>query len=135
MRSSNKYQEARNKILTRWYRTPQIHSIFPVVSNQCWRCGNAQGDMLCIFWSCPILTHFRYKVNKVTQTFTDFRKSELPASLQWSVYLQWRRSKPPSIKKWFLRVNGINIMEDLTSFMEGTVAQVTQCVGKTVCSK
>lgn len=54
-----KTQEMNFKLLTRWYLTPsRLHKCFPSSSDRCWRCGEEEGSLLHISWSCPRLQNF-----------------------------------------------------------------------------
>lgn len=69
---SNMNEKSSYKILSGWYQTPHIlNCIHLNHCDCCWRCEGAQGNMLHIFWSCPILTYFWSQVCKVGQKFTD----------------------------------------------------------------
>lgn len=67
-----KTQETNFKLLPRWYLTPsRLHKCFPSASNHCWRCGEEEGTLLHIFWSCPRLKDFWGEVRRITQEFTE----------------------------------------------------------------
>lgn len=69
---SSKTQETNFKILARWYCTPTaLKTMFPSTSDRCWRCGEARGTILHIFWSCPRLFMFWLSVRKISQKFVD----------------------------------------------------------------
>lgn len=70
--TASKYQELCYKIFTRWYRVPSLlHKIYPERMNTCWRCGEAQGNMLHIFWSCRKLEDLWSKVRDIIGQLTD----------------------------------------------------------------
>lgn len=52
-------QEKNFKVLSRWYKTPDIlHKIYPSVPDICWRCNNAPGSYFHIWWACPEVSSF-----------------------------------------------------------------------------
>lgn len=69
---STSNQETSYKILTNWYFTPaRLHSWFPEISENCWRCGSAKGDMLHIWWYCPSIRAFWDSVCARIQAITE----------------------------------------------------------------
>lgn len=131
-------QESGYKLLTRWYRTPQVlHFMYPETSDCCWRCGRHPGDLLHLFWSCPKLLPFWTSVKRIMSKFTDreipwdpaffllhhnnihrksYRRSILPHLLNAArccIPRLWKSSSPPSIQMWLSRVAVIARMEDL----------------------
>lgn len=70
--TASKYQELCYKILIRWYRVPSLlHKIYPERMNTCGRCGEAEGNMLHIFWSCWKLEEFWSKVRDIIGQLTN----------------------------------------------------------------
>lgn len=68
-----KIQETNYKILSRWYLTPsRLHKFFPATSDRCWRCGEGEGSLLHILWSCPGLQNFWREVRRIAQKFTEY---------------------------------------------------------------
>lgn len=133
-------QENNYKILSRWYRTPHIlHKFNPTIPSSCWRCQHPQADILHIWWTCPIIQTFWEKVHDLTQKITSLPLEYTPAQLilhhcKSNSYLYykslammlinaakmcipklWRKTRPPSIKEWYNRINKIAEMEELIS--------------------
>ena len=131
-------QETNYKILTGWYRTPDLlHKIFPATSDRCWRCMEDKGTMLHVFWSCPRLHHFWSEVRRITQQFSDREIPDDPAffllhatdaptrvykksivrhlldSAKACIPVRWKSPLPPTIAMWLRRIDEINRMEDL----------------------
>lgn len=127
-----RHQEAGYKILSRWYYTPEkIHRMFPQCTDLCWRCGEKDGMLLHVFWSCRILQPFWAEVHRITQKFTDrellmspelfllhhhkipsksYRKSILPlliTAAKSCIPLNWKQTQPPSVAGWLKRVADI----------------------------
>lgn len=133
-----KIQETNYKILSRWYRTPELlHKFSPMIPDTCWRCQKEKRTLLHIFWSCPKLAHFWKVVRETVQIFTDrtitddpalfllhatdtpdktFKKSVIRHLLDAAkacIPLCWRSPLPPTISMWLERVEEIRKMEDL----------------------
>lgn len=52
-------QESNYKIVSRWFRNPQIlHKMFPNQPARCWRCGAEDGGLLHILWECGAIQPF-----------------------------------------------------------------------------
>lgn len=58
--NSNSWREFKWKVITRFFRTPEIVAkMNPVNLDICWRnCGSQVGNHTHIFWSCPIISSF-----------------------------------------------------------------------------
>lgn len=57
---------------TNWYNTPsKIHKWFPMVSNLCWRCGEAEGSAYHIWWDCDLIRPFWQKVCEIIKQITE----------------------------------------------------------------
>lgn len=77
----SRYQEGGYKILTRWYRTPNVqHWIYPQVSEVSWRCHKEDGTILHIFWECTRIREFWEMVAENTKTITGFSLGNNPAT-------------------------------------------------------
>lgn len=68
---ASRCQEGGYKILTGWYRTPNVlHRIYPQMSDVCWRCHEAEGTILHIFWECPRIRECWEMVAETIKTIT-----------------------------------------------------------------
>lgn len=64
-------QEKNFKILARWYHCPVIlHKMDLSVPDTCWRCLQATGSMLHIWWDCPLISPFWKEVEGEYHKFT-----------------------------------------------------------------
>lgn len=73
-------QEANYKILSRWYRTPQLlHKMYPSQTAQCWRCEEEEGNLLHILWGCRKIVPFWNAVRRQTEQITDLPIPDDPA--------------------------------------------------------
>lgn len=67
-----KMQETNYKLVTRWYNTPdKLQKIFPSSSGICWRCGEEQGMIIHVFWTCRRLEQFWKSIQQTIQKFTE----------------------------------------------------------------
>lgn len=67
---SAKAQKLNFKILSRWYRVPSlIDSIYPEVSDCCWRCGEDDWTMTHIWWGMSIYPNFWSKVIEFKKSY------------------------------------------------------------------
>lgn len=126
-----RYQESSFKILTRWYRTLQtLKKMFPVHSDRCWRCGDQEGSLRHIFWSCRLIRPFWDSIRLHLTRFTDrlitndaaffllhhksiptysYQRLVLPHMLNAArtyVAESWKQ-KPPSVSMCLRKVNAI----------------------------
>uniref|UniRef100_A0A8C5LZP1 Reverse transcriptase domain-containing protein n=1 Tax=Leptobrachium leishanense TaxID=445787 RepID=A0A8C5LZP1_9ANUR len=126
---ANRVQETSYKVLSFWYRTPSfLHRIFPLTSSVCWRCNNAEGTYLHIWWACPPLLEFWRTVHGAILRVTGVDLSLSPAcfllfhialplkTLKRSVLMSmllaarslvpvlWRTDRIPSTREWIGRV-------------------------------
>lgn len=130
-----KMQETNFKILHRWHLMPsRLHTIFPEMSDLCWRCQKEKGTMLHIFWT---LSNFWENVHRVTQGLTEreipldpafflLHASNIPAkaykksiirhllnTAKACIPLLWKQQHPPTISTWLEKIEDINKTEDL----------------------
>lgn len=76
----SKHQELSYKILTQWHKVPSLlQKIYPDATNICWRCREAEGTMLHIFWSCLKLERFWSKVREIIKQLTELDLGSDPA--------------------------------------------------------
>lgn len=69
---STRHQETSYKFLTNWYNTTsKIHKWFPMLSNLCWRCGEAEGSACHIWWDCDPIRPFWQKVCETIKQITE----------------------------------------------------------------
>lgn len=144
-------QEAGFKVLSHWYFTPdRVHRMFPQSTDICWRCGEEEGSLLHIFWSCRLLAPFWSEVHRITQKFTDrelprtpeffllhhheipskaYRKSILPSLITAAkscIPLFWKKTEPPGIAVWLKKIVDIHKMEDLVAIDQGRREQFSK---------
>ena len=137
---ATRYQEGGYKILTRWYKTPVVlKRIFPETSDRCWRCGEEEGTMLHVFWTCPKLKDFwkmvrdtikdvldielgvnpaTYLLLDLPMAMTKFKKSLLRHFLTAAracVPILWKSTSSPTRQQWIGRISEIQQMEKLTA--------------------
>lgn len=63
------YKENAYKVLMFWNHTPDwLHSVYPNVSNGCWRCNKGVGSLYHIFWTCSVIVPFWRQLNKMLST-------------------------------------------------------------------
>lgn len=133
---ASKYQELCYKILTWWYRVPSLlNKIYPERTNTCWRCGEAEGNMLHIFWSCGKLGEFWSKVRDIIGQLTDYDLGADPAryllhlsdfskhkyrnsmivhllnAAKGCVLALWKQESPPSASLWLKKIANIYAMK------------------------
>lgn len=136
---ATRYQEGGYKILTRWYRTPEVlNRIFPQISNLCWRCQGAEGTMLHIFWECSGLKEFWKMVSETVKEITGVSLGENPAAFllhdiplpidkynksllrhlltaaKACIPALWKSTVAPTKIQWISRIAEIQQMENLT---------------------
>lgn len=64
----------------RWNKTPAtLHKCFPNVSAECWRCLFDVGDMLHIWWTCPLIQTYWVRVHKIICKVTGYQLEFSPA--------------------------------------------------------
>lgn len=55
----NQAQEKNYKIISRWYRCPADTGRYvPLGADVCWRCQLEKGDLLHLWWECPLVKAF-----------------------------------------------------------------------------
>lgn len=60
------YKENAYKILIFWYHTHDLlHTIYPLVSDRCWRCTVHNGTLSHIFWECSLINSFWTQVSSL----------------------------------------------------------------------
>ncbi|CAH2301475.1 Hypothetical predicted protein, partial [Pelobates cultripes] len=124
----SKFQECNYKILSSWYRTPDIlRHVHESISGECWRCGNADGTGIHIWWSCPRIEPFWRTIHKGIKdvTGTDIPFQPLPMLLNHTsmpitaykrglmihlltaakslIPMLWRSQVAPSLRQWIDR--------------------------------
>ncbi|XP_040178291.1 uncharacterized protein LOC120910599, partial [Rana temporaria] len=121
---ASKYQEGGYKILSRWYRTPEVlNQIFPQASNLCWRCSKEEGTLIHIFWNCEGVKEFWRMVSEEIEEITEMSLGENPA-----VYLLL--DIPISVVKYKKSLSGN--LEDYNSVIKEEYKQEDEEYGKTV---
>lgn len=133
-------QEKNFKVISRWYRTPDLlHKMYPSVPDTCWRCNSASGSYFHIWWDCPEVFSFWQSVfslyYKVTGSKVDckpevgllsliqgpLRSSKrgilrhLLAASRQTIAANWKRPVSPPLATFLERVNYIRRMEELTA--------------------
>lgn len=133
-----KLQETNYKIISQWYRTPEIlQKCFLNTSSECWRCQREQGTLLHVFWSCPRVEKFWKEVREIIQKFGELEIREDPAlfllhlseiprktyrnsilchlvnAAKACIPLRWKQTQPPTVSMWLRKVEEVNRMEDL----------------------
>uniref|UniRef100_A0A8C5Q5Y4 Reverse transcriptase domain-containing protein n=1 Tax=Leptobrachium leishanense TaxID=445787 RepID=A0A8C5Q5Y4_9ANUR len=136
--TSSKLQETAYKVLSFWYRTPDIINRYdPQVPALCWRCNDALGDMLHIWWECQIIRPFWARIYDILKEFIDPLPEFSPAALllhhnNYSIAsykrtlairvlntakalipLFWRQLTPPPLTLWFTRMEELHSIEHL----------------------
>lgn len=131
-------QETNYKIISRWYRTPSIlHRFDASYPDKCWRCQRETGDLLHIWWSCPIIQAYWKQVHKLIEKITTYVLDYTPAQFllhlpkpkvtsyfkslammlvnaaKMCVPTLWGTPRAPSISEWYKRINKIAEMEEL----------------------
>lgn len=136
-------QECGFKIITGWYRTPNLlHAFSPQILDRCWRCKREEGSMIHIWWGCPQIQKFCKIVHKTIISITSENLSFNPAQyllhynpIPKKQYLKslsmfmvnaarqcipchWRSNTVPTKKEWFWRINNIEKIEELISISQ-----------------
>lgn len=134
-------QEKNYKVLSRWYKTPDlIHKIYPSSSALCWRCGDAIGSYVHIWWDCPDVKSFWTRIfslhNRVTSSSVACDPeigllSLIPgpvrcskkgllrhflAAARQTIAAHWKRTGPPPMAGFYEKLNYIMRMEELMAF-------------------
>ena len=136
---ASKYEEGSYKILTRWYRTPAVlHRIYPETSEVCWRCLEAEGTLVHIWWECRKIQEFWQMTLKTIEKITGFNLADKPSAVllldipmtmekyqnsllrhliiaaRACIPVLWKQEIPPSRAQWLAKVAEIQQMESLT---------------------
>ena len=136
---ASKYEEGGYKILTRWYRTPTVlHRIYPEISDICWRCLEAEGTLVHIWWECRKIQEFWKMVTETINTITGTNLIDRPAAVllldiplssekyknslirhlvvaaRACIPAMWKQETPPSRAQWLAKIAEIQQMENLT---------------------
>lgn len=115
-------QKNRYKIFTKWYRTTdKIHKFYQNIPPTCWRCNEADGTFLHIWWSFPLIQPYWIEIHSLISQITTYTPDFTPAqfllhhtSIPQSQYkkslmlhlinaanqcipVHWRQSSPPLI--------------------------------------
>lgn len=135
---SNAIQEAGYKILMWWYGFPAVlHRMYPGVPDVCWCCHRQRRMLLHIFWECPMLQMYWYRV--AIAAITDARLERKPETCllhlmaglkrayKRSLQLRlintargciprlWKQTPSSTIAMWFQSINDVMTMEKLTA--------------------
>lgn len=63
-------QEKNDKVLSRWYKTPNLlHRIYPLTPDTCWRCNESETSYLHIQWECQEVLLLWKKVFSLYNSF------------------------------------------------------------------
>lgn len=125
-------QEHCYKLKALWHKTPAtLNKCFSNVSAGCWRCKSDVGDMMHIWWSCPLIQTYWSKVHKTICKVTGYqvefspslyllqlppgnskisRKAlsiQLITAARMLVLVHWKSVNIPTLDKWFRRVEKI----------------------------
>lgn len=137
-----------------------LHSFYPNVSDQCWRCNKAEGMMTHIWWSCPRIQPFwitvidliyritRLKLNNKLSPLLLFMipppiyvvKNSLVSFLMIAAKMViprlWKTPVAPAITDWFKEVFYIQCMEEPKAESHKTSSRNAQIWGDwiTFCS-
>lgn len=131
-------QENGFKIFSRWYKTPlKLHKMSPSIPPTCWRCSEAEGSMVHLWWSCPLIQPFWKEVQRITTNITTYPIEYTPAQMllhhssiskkdyhrslalhmlnaaKMCIPPLWKSTKPPTIPDWLKRISKIAEMEEL----------------------
>lgn len=117
----------------------KIHHFHPSVPSTCWRCNNARGTLLHIWWECPLLQPFWSDIHELISRITTYTPDFSPAryllhhrqgspssykktltihlinAANLCIPARWRNPSPPTVQDWTLRVDRIAEMEQLIS--------------------
>lgn len=107
----------------------------------CWRCGQQEGSMLHVFWSCPVLQDISKQVSEMIFKLINIKLQNDPAafplhlaplSTKWykksihllnaakaCIPLVWKQTTAPSISLSFCQINKIQLMEETVAFANG----------------
>lgn len=136
-------QEKNFKVLSRWYRTPEVlHKMYPTTTNICWRCGGAIGSFMHIWWDCPEVQSLWKRVFSLHDLVTSTSSSCVPeigllslipgpirfakknllrhflAASRQTIAAHWKQSGMPPLAVFFERLNYTMRMEELAAFSE-----------------
>lgn len=139
--NSNTWRDFRWKIISRYFRTPDIVSkMTPNVPSLCWRnCGTEVPNHTHIFWSCPKIQGYWTEVYRaINQIFQVTIPKDLIVAVlgitpptihsRASIYLlnilfaaalkgitvSWMKTDPPSFNFWIQKVKELHQMEKIT---------------------
>lgn len=137
-------QENGYKISTRWYRTPIVINIMYPSSKMGWRCGKEDGTMLHVWCSCPSLQKFwclvHSQVRSISTCSLDFTLAQFPLhhslapipkyqkspamhmvnAARMCILVLWKKSRPPTLWDWYIRIKKICEMEELVHAIQET---------------
>lgn len=139
--NSNTWREFKWKVISRFFRTPQIVAkMGPNHSNKCWRgCGAYIGNHTHIFWTCPKLRLFWREISEALGEVFGQNIPEDPIIMllgglpegfegRAKIYLlhvlltaaikcitiKWLKPEPPTFSMWVEKVWDIHQMEQIT---------------------
>uniref|UniRef100_A0A8C5R1N4 Reverse transcriptase domain-containing protein n=1 Tax=Leptobrachium leishanense TaxID=445787 RepID=A0A8C5R1N4_9ANUR len=146
--SSSKAQETAYKVLSLWYRTPDVVSRYcPLVPAPCWRCGEEIGTMLHIWWDCPIIRPFWARIYEILSRFVEPPPAFSPAALllhhneypvsfykrslairilntaKALIPLYWKQCICPPLSLWYSRMEELHSIESLMFSASDRLAQ------------
>uniref|UniRef100_A0A8C5WLI0 Reverse transcriptase domain-containing protein n=1 Tax=Leptobrachium leishanense TaxID=445787 RepID=A0A8C5WLI0_9ANUR len=134
------------KVITQWYCTPAL--LFRIglrTTQECWRCGDAVGTYLHIWWDCQMLTPYWKRIRDTVAEVTDldlpltpgtFLLTHTPCSVQSlrkSVALPmlmtarllvaraWGSTSTPAYRDWLARMEEVRTVEDLEARVDGKI--------------
>lgn len=112
------------------------------MSDLCWRCHEAEGTILHIFWECAKIKEFWEMVAETIRTITEISLGDRPADFllldipisaeryknsllrhlltaaRAYIPVLWKRDIPPTRAQWFARIAENQQMENLTLAMK-----------------
>lgn len=135
-------QENNYKIISWWYHTPFIlHRFDTSTSDKCWKCLQATGDLLHIWWSFQhIQTYWKQvhnRIKKITTCHLEFTPAQfllhhhesndapyhkslvmmLVNAAKMCIPKLWGTPRVPSMLDWYKRINKITETEELISIL------------------
>lgn len=145
---SSSVQETSFKILSMWYRTPDIiHKIFPTSPNTCWRCQHSVGTLMHIWWDCPRIRGYWSQISSTINQITNTKipcKPEIfllhahPTASKNTLLThlinaartilprKWRSQEPPTLQEWLLQVAHIQEMENIVAIKNESLKTYTE---------
>lgn len=134
------HRENQIKLLMHWYHTPMLlHKLNPAIPDLCWRCSDAKGSQLHIFWECSKIRPYWNMVNTLLHDVLGIRftldpclfllnvtQRPLPkhsmklllhllTAARFLIALYWKRDTVPLLTDLLSRIKSIRSLEHLTA--------------------